>query len=383
MSRMSGADADALDQMGVRLEHAGARLRNLGNRLQRGLNSAPWQGRSADRFRHEFNTMHARSIAEAAQFLDDAYETLRRNADEQRRASDLAPRSWIDRIRLELQRTGYWVERFPWVKHLPVALSVGLWPHTFPALFGWMVGNRVQLPWRPSFALPDIRSIKPPEWLDDVAVGLVVGGLPGAIAGYLRGSAPEQPSATPAPAPQPAAPKGGGASETASPPSFARPGASEGTLREVISTKVAQAIHDRYRPGLPREYQYQCVAWAQARWLELGATRVEPGHGYNLAANNGGSTSTPPTLGAMASYGSADNFGHVMIVEEIAKGPGGELRIRVSEMNTGLDGSSADVGNPEEYREDRWWTRQPDGRWVRHPDPNGPQAITFASLAGR
>lgn len=384
MTQMSGADADALDRLGVRLERAGGRLRNTRTRLQRGLNSAPWSGRNADRFRHEFNTVHARAIADAAAFLDDAYETLLRNAEEQRRASGSARRSWSDRVRLELQRSAYWIARFPWSGSLPALLPIP-WRLPMPSIFPWVTQGWLLPPWRPRFSAPDIRPIDPPEWLDDVLIGLLVGGVPGAVGGFIhRSRSPtpvpalpgNSPSATRPPSAQPAP-----APATPSLPTPPRSGDTVGVLRGPISDEAAQAIHDKYQPGLSRGFQYQCVAWAKARWIEQGvpADSIRPGNGWQLAGNNGGSPSTPPTLGAMASYGTAADFGHVMIVEEIATGPNGELRIRVSEMNTGSDGSTGDIGSPAEYRDDRWWTKQPDGTWRRDQQSNGSKVITFAS----
>lgn len=99
---MSGADADALDQVGVRLERAAGGLRSKADHLRSELHAAPWHGRSADRFRQEFDATYYRSIRSAAQFIDDAKEVLRRNAEEQRVASAIggriAPSDQLDTI---------------------------------------------------------------------------------------------------------------------------------------------------------------------------------------------------------------------------------------------------------------------------------------------
>lgn len=87
MTNMSGADSDALDRVGAQLERSGVDLRTRGQRLQRSINASPWHGPSAERFRHDFATVHMRSITEAARFLDDAKEALRSNAQQQRDAS--------------------------------------------------------------------------------------------------------------------------------------------------------------------------------------------------------------------------------------------------------------------------------------------------------
>lgn len=132
-----------------------------------------------------------------------------------------------------------------------------------------------------------------------------------------------------------------------------------------------------YRASATADSGYQCTAWAVYRWRELGfdgefgtnaAGRM--GHGFQMATNNGGSTATPPTLGAMASYGSG--VGHVMIVEEVMAGG---VEIRVSEMNIGSDPL---LGRPEEYKSNRIFTRQANGTWVAEGVNYG--AITFADL---
>jgi surface antigen len=102
------------------------------------------------------------------------------------------------------------------------------------------------------------------------------------------------------------------------------------------------------------------------------------GNGWELAANNGGSASTPPSLGAMASYGTAKDYGHVMIVEEIVRSPDGGVRFRVSEMNVDRN---ADVGLPQEYTDTRWWKQGPGGTWVRESDGKS-VSMTFAKFPG-
>ena len=134
-----------------------------------------------------------------------------------------------------------------------------------------------------------------------------------------------------------------------------------------------------YRAPATGESGYQCTGWAVYRWRELGFdgefgrnAEGKMGDGFQMATNNGGSTSTPPALGAMASYESR-SFGHVMIVEEVMAGG---TEIRVSEMNT--DPSDPLMGRPEEYRSDRVFTRQANGTWVSNGRNYGP--ISFASL---
>lgn len=89
MATLSGADADALDAAANELHKAAERLRSGRARVERPLHAAPWNGRGADAFRHEWSTNRRAEILAAASFLDGAVQTLRRNAEEQRRASAL------------------------------------------------------------------------------------------------------------------------------------------------------------------------------------------------------------------------------------------------------------------------------------------------------
>jgi surface antigen len=126
-----------------------------------------------------------------------------------------------------------------------------------------------------------------------------------------------------------------------------------------------------YGPGT--DYEYQCTAWANARWRELGFTGGHVGgNGGAMAANAHGTTSTPPSLGAMASYGGS-KYGHVMIIEEVY--PDG--RFRVSEMNMGRNG--AELATADEFQSTRIFTHNANGTWT---DSNGTNvgAITIAGL---
>lgn len=87
---MSGADSDELDRVGVRLDSAAHGLKTKGERIRSDLYAAPWRGPSADQFRQEFDSRHLQAIMAAARFLDEAQQTLHRNAQEQRHASGVA-----------------------------------------------------------------------------------------------------------------------------------------------------------------------------------------------------------------------------------------------------------------------------------------------------
>ncbi len=143
--------------------------------------------------------------------------------------------------------------------------------------------------------------------------------------------------------------------------------------------REVQSKYDAWATGRfadPNESQYQCTGWANFRWAELGYSGSPiGGNGGAMAGNAPGEVSTTPSLHAMASYGAGtrDDPGHVMIVEEISADG---TRIRVSEMNTGTDGSSWTVGNPQEYRDTKWISVGPGGVFKSW---NG-QTITFAAF---
>lgn len=94
--------------------------------------------------------------------------------------------------------------------------------------------------------------------------------------------------------------------------------------------------------------QDNCTAWAQWRRDQLGLSSPG-GNGAQMAGNAGGTTSTPPSLGALVSYSEGTN-GHVQVIEQIY--PDGSFR--VSETN--YNGSSA-------VRSVEKWHPLPDGTW--------------------
>ena len=141
-----------------------------------------------------------------------------------------------------------------------------------------------------------------------------------------------------------------------------------------------------YGPG--GAYEYQCTAWANNRWHELGYTGPPiGGDGHQMAGNVGGSVDTVPHPGAMASTGGGHN--HVMIAEEIT--PDGN-RIRFSEMNTGTGpagaalhdgGESWQTGEAQEFKGDSWFTKQSDGTWHRDGSRGSSMPLIFANIPGK
>jgi WXG100 family type VII secretion target len=91
-----------------------------------------------------------------------------------------------------------------------------------------------------------------------------------------------------------------------------------------------------------------CTAWAAWRREELGLS-APSGNGGEMAGKIGGTTGTPPSLGALVSDTTA-GYGHVMVIEQVY--PDGSFR--VSETN--YAGSTA-------IKSDRVWTPLPDGTW--------------------
>lgn len=87
MARMTGADADALDDAARRVEEAAHQLEQSGRLLRAKLYQAPWTGADADEFRREWDERHGKAVNHSAHFLREASRELRRNASQQRQAS--------------------------------------------------------------------------------------------------------------------------------------------------------------------------------------------------------------------------------------------------------------------------------------------------------
>jgi len=160
-------------------------------------------------------------------------------------------------------------------------------------------------------------------------------------------------------------------------PTVVVPGATPAVMPQGRDWHEVQIGYDKWATGIwanPNQSQYQCTAWANYRWHELGYNGIVGGNGGAMAGNAPGDPSTNPSLHAMASYGAGTNAnpGHVMIVEEVLDGGN---RIRVSEMNTDRDWQHASAS---EYSDSRIITRSADGTFH---GSNG-QLITFAGFPG-
>jgi hypothetical protein len=88
MSRMYGADVDALDRLAARLDTTATAVALVRRTLEVSLFAAPWAGGASEVFRRRWGAEYARSLAEAASFLRGAATTLRHQAAEQRAASE-------------------------------------------------------------------------------------------------------------------------------------------------------------------------------------------------------------------------------------------------------------------------------------------------------
>lgn len=159
----------------------------------------------------------------------------------------------------------------------------------------------------------------------------------------------------PAPSPTPPAP---------SVPGGLLPGANR-TWQEVQRDYDANYVkYGLWASGGPNgEDRYQCVSWAWFRMRELGyfGDQVQ-GNGGELAGNLGGATSTTPQPGAVMSYP-----GHVFIAEKVEVLPDGRMKVTISEMNSGNDGSGWQEAHPSEYRL-RTIEQNADGTWSSNGD---------------
>ncbi|HEX2896399.1 MAG TPA: CHAP domain-containing protein [Marmoricola sp.] len=134
--------------------------------------------------------------------------------------------------------------------------------------------------------------------------------------------------------------------------------------------------------GPSGDSRYQCTAWANYRWKELGYSGPAiTGNGVDMAGV-AGHVSRTPTLGAIASYG-ADRYGHVMIVEGVTTDPAGVTHITVSEGNAlGIEGIN---GTPAEWGTRGEFVLHGDGSWERVMRNGAPShepvgAINFAAF---
>ncbi|OIQ92694.1 hypothetical protein GALL_253660 [mine drainage metagenome] len=114
-----------------------------------------------------------------------------------------------------------------------------------------------------------------------------------------------------------------------------------------------------------RGEEYQCASWASFRRSEIGLSHPG-GDGYEQAGRIGLVDAGQAGVGSVVSTGTSTWTGHVMVVEE--KLSGSPLAFRVSEMNTGLDGSDGYHASAAEYRDNTVIRERADGAWERSQD---------------
>jgi surface antigen len=119
-------------------------------------------------------------------------------------------------------------------------------------------------------------------------------------------------------------------------------------------------------------YAYQCTAWANFRWRELGYTGpLLQGNGQDVA-RDAGPISADPSPGALASFsfpsGPFAGDGHVMVVESVTKGADGKAAsFWASEANADGQATATTWGTRVQWVRDGagWRQVQPPDATVR------------------
>lgn len=83
----TGANPDELRRTASLMAGGAQRLEEISRHLTASLMASPWQGRSADAFRSDWNLTHRGGLATAARYLRQGHDALLRNADQQLQAS--------------------------------------------------------------------------------------------------------------------------------------------------------------------------------------------------------------------------------------------------------------------------------------------------------
>ncbi|MSO37264.1 MAG: CHAP domain-containing protein [Acidimicrobiia bacterium] len=207
---------------------------------------------------------------------------------------------------------GGWFPGFPW---WPILFPIIGWPRPH-----WPWPDRIFLPWPPGRRPPSPVRIPP-----DIGIH---------------------------PMPLPRAPNLNiGTIEL--PPSSDSPG----NPTEYINNAEIRRWLGGYGPGMA--YQYQCTAWANFRWKQLGyGGNPVSGNGGSMATSNGFPQSNDPSLGALVEH---LDPGHVMIVEKIDLFD--PRTITVSEGNGGQDGTGSLTGTAAEWGATKQFVEVAPGQW--------------------
>jgi uncharacterized protein YukE len=87
MSRMVGADPDALDRLAADFDRSAGTLESTAVRVRASVHANPWSGAKATRFRNDWDQRHGPMLKRTALALRTAAKQLRLQAQEQRQAS--------------------------------------------------------------------------------------------------------------------------------------------------------------------------------------------------------------------------------------------------------------------------------------------------------
>jgi uncharacterized protein YukE len=87
MSRMVGADPDALDRLAADFDRSAGALESTAVRVRASVHANPWAGAKATRFRNDWDQRHGPMLKRTALALRTAAKQLRLQAQEQRQAS--------------------------------------------------------------------------------------------------------------------------------------------------------------------------------------------------------------------------------------------------------------------------------------------------------
>jgi hypothetical protein len=89
MSTFFGADVAELRQLATTFDNAATQLTKTRNSVGGNVQSSPWTGPDASRFRSNWDSQSATQLAAAADRLSSAATSLRKNADQQENASSV------------------------------------------------------------------------------------------------------------------------------------------------------------------------------------------------------------------------------------------------------------------------------------------------------
>lgn len=87
MSNVWGLDVDQVRRLSSELNSEAGALAGIISKLTALLSNTQWSGPDAERFRSDWEQVHARALRQAETALRETSEAARRNADQQENAS--------------------------------------------------------------------------------------------------------------------------------------------------------------------------------------------------------------------------------------------------------------------------------------------------------